>query len=152
MRERPRATFLETYEEVAARVKQLSAAKDRLQEPRLDRRFYKGSLDMPFLSLPSSAEQTPSAPLKVAVKVINENGQAIKGARVTLLPTRGNTPVAAGLSPAGGVFQTKSSLKAGDYRLRVERAGYVKVEDQVDLIEGGQKGKASFTVRLRKRR
>jgi caspase domain-containing protein/carboxypeptidase family protein len=152
MRERPRATIKQTYEEVAARVKRLSVAKDRLQEPRLDIRFYKGSLDTPFLSPPASPEQTRSALLKVTVKVINENGQAIKGARVTLLLSSGKTPVATGLSPAGGVFQTKSSLKPGDYRLRVERAGYVKVEDTVELIEGSQKGKASFTVRLRKRR
>jgi hypothetical protein len=89
--------------------------------------------------------------LKVAVKVVNENGQAIKGARVTLLPATGKITVATGLSPAGGVFQTKSSLKVRDYRLRVERAGYVKVEDQVELIEGGRIGIASFIVRLRKR-
>jgi hypothetical protein len=151
MRERPKATFQEIYEEVASRVKRLSEAKDRLQEPRLDRRFYKSSLDTPFLSLPAPPEQTRSAALKVAIRVINETGQAIKGARVSLLPARGNTPVASGLSPAGGVFQTKSSFKSGDYRLRVERAGYVKVEDQVELIEGGQKGLASFTVRLKKR-
>jgi hypothetical protein len=34
--------------------------------------------------------------------------------------------------------------------LRVECAGYVKFEDQIELIEGTQKGRASFTVRLRK--
>jgi hypothetical protein len=152
MRERPKATFQQTYEEVAARVKRLSEAKDRLQEPRLDKRFYKGSLDTPFLSLPAPPEQTRFAALKVAVKVIAENGQAIKGARVTLLPARGDTPAASGSSLAGGLFQTNRSLKAGDYRLRVERVGYVKFEDQVDLIEGGQKGLASFTVRLKKRR
>lgn len=151
MRERPKATIRQTYEEVAARVKELSVARDRLQEPRLDMRFYKGSLDAPFLSLPGTPAQTRSGALKVAVKVVNENGQAIKGARVTLLLATGKTTIATGLSPAGGVFQTKSSLKAGDYRLRVERAGYVKVEDQVELIEGSQVGKASFTVRLRKR-
>ena len=152
MRERPKATIQQTYEEVASRVKQLSVAKDRLQEPRLDIRFYKGSLNAPFLSLPAAPEQTRSALLKVTVKVVNESGQAIKGARVTLLLSPRKTPIATGLSAAGGVFQTRSSLKAGDYRLRVERAGYVKVEDDVDLIEGSQKGKASFTVRLRKRR
>jgi hypothetical protein len=152
MRERPEATFQEIYEEVAARVKRLSVAKDRLQEPRLDKRFYKGSLDAPFLSLPAPPEQTRSASLKFAVRVINENGQAIKGARVTLLAARGKTPLATGLSPAGGAFQSKSSFKPGDYQLRVERAGYVKFEDLVELIEGGQKGQASFTVRLRKRR
>ncbi|HEX5081268.1 MAG TPA: caspase family protein [Blastocatellia bacterium] len=151
MRERPRATIRQTYEEVAARVKELSVTRDRLQEPRLDIRFYKSSLDAPFLSLPGATTQTRSAALKVAVKVINENGQAIRGARVTLFSATRKTPVATGLAPSGGVFQTKSSLKSGNYRLRVERAGYVKVEDQVELIEGSQKGKASFTVRLRKR-
>lgn len=152
MRERPQATIQEIYKEVADRVKQLSIAKDRLQEPRLDRRFYKGSLNAPFLSLPAPPEETRSPALSVAVKVINEKGQAIKGARVTLLSARGKTAVATGLSPAGGVFQTKISLKPGDYRLRVQRLGYVTVDEQVELIEGGQKGKASFTVRLRERR
>jgi hypothetical protein len=149
MRERPNATIKETYEEVAARVKKVSMAKDRLQEPRLDGRYYKGSLDVPFLSLPRPPEETRRAALKVAVKVINEKGQAIKLARVTLLPARGKVAVAAGPSSAAGVFETKTPLKAGDYRLRVERAGYVKFEDQVELIEGGQKNKASFTVRLK---
>ncbi len=152
MRNGPKATFKETYEEVAAKVKQLSVARDRLQEPRLDRRYYKGSLDAPFLSLPEPPEETRSAALKVAVKVIDENGRAVKGARVTLLPARVKTPVAAVWSPVGAVFETKSSLREGDYRLRVECAGYVKFEDQVELIEGGQKGKASFAVRLRKPR
>src|SRR5262249_34290226 len=141
-----------------AKVKQLSMSKDRLQEPRLDRSYYKGSLDVPFLSLPPASEETQStaaptsAPdtLKVAVKVIDEKGQAVKGARVTFLPTRGKIPVATGLPSANGVFETKNMLKAGDYRLRVECVGYVKFEDQVELIEGSQKGKASFTVRLRK--
>jgi hypothetical protein len=81
--------------------------------------------------------------------VINEKGQAIMQARVTLLPARGKVAAAAGTSSAAGVFETKSLLKAGDYRLRVERAGYVKFEDQVEIIESGLKGKASFTVRLK---
>jgi hypothetical protein len=150
MRERPNATIKETYEKVAARVKQISMAKDRLQEPQLDMRYYKGSPDVPFLSLPESAAEVRADNLKAAVKVIDGKGQAIKMARVTLLPARGKTALAAGLSSAIGVFETKGSFKAGDYRLRVERAGYVKFEDQVELIEGRQKGKASFTVRLRK--
>ena len=149
MRERPNATIKETYEEVAARVKKVSMAKDRLQEPRLDSRYYKGGLDVPFLSLPRPPEETRRAALKVAVKVINENGQAIKMAIVTLLPARGKVAAATGSSSAAGVFETKIPLKAGDYRLRVERAGYVKFEDQVELIEGGQKNKASFTIRLK---
>lgn len=41
------------------------------------------------LGLPLPPEETPRAALKVAVKVINEKGQAIKMARVTLLPARG---------------------------------------------------------------
>jgi hypothetical protein len=82
-------------------------------------------------------------------KVINEKGQAIKMARVTLLPARGKVAAAAGLSSAAGVFETKTLLKPGDYRLRVEHADYVKFEDQVELIEGGQNNKASFTVRLK---
>ena len=149
MRERPAATIKKIYEEVAARVKQVSMAKDRLQEPRLDSRYYKGSLDVPFLSLPQPIGEPRSAALKVAVKVINEKGQAIKMAKVTLLPARGKVAAATGSSSATGVFETKSPLKAGDYRLQVERAGYVKFEDQVELIEGKQKNKASFTVRLK---
>src|SRR5262249_29414608 len=128
MRERPQATIKATYEEVAAKVKQVSMSKDRLQEPRLDKRDYKGSLDVPFLSLPSAPEEARStaAPdrLKAAVMVINEKGQAIKGARVTFLPTRGKIPVATGLPSANGVFETKILLKTGDYRLRVECVGY----------------------------
>ena len=149
MRERPNATIKETYEEVAARVKKVSTAKDRLQEPRLDSRYYKGSLSVPFLSLPQPPDETPRAALKVAVKVINEKGQAIRMARVTLLPARGKVAAATGASSATGVFETKSPLKPGDYTLRVEHAGYLKFEDQVELIEGGQKNKASFTVRLK---
>src|SRR5262249_21583661 len=111
MREHPKATIKDTYEEVAAKVKQLSMSKDRLQEPRLDRSYYRGSLDVPFLSLPPASEETQStaaptsAPdtLKVAVKVIDEKGQAVKGARVTFLPTRGKIPVATGLPSANGV-------------------------------------------------
>jgi hypothetical protein len=101
------------------------------------------------LGLPLPPEETPRAALKVAVKVINEKGQAIKMARVTLLPARGKVAAADGLSSAAGVFETKTLLKPGDYRLRVEHANYVKFEDQVELIEGGQKNKASFTVRLK---
>jgi caspase domain-containing protein len=149
MRRRPNATIKETYEEVAAKVSRASMEKDRLQEPRLDRRFYNGSLDVPLLSLPQPPEETRYASLKVAVKVINEKGQAIRQARVTLLPARGKVAVAVGSSSAAGVFETKSLLKAGDYRLRVERDGYVKFEDQIEIIEGGLKGKASFTVRLK---
>ncbi|HKQ77867.1 MAG TPA: caspase family protein [Blastocatellia bacterium] len=150
MRERPKATFKEIYEDVAARVKQTSMAKDRLQEPRLDRRYYKSSLDVPFLSLPPTPEESRSTTLKASVKVINEKGQAIKLARVTLLPMSGKIPVATGSTSINGVYETKTLLKAGDYRLRVEGAGYVKVEDQIELIEGSQIGKASFTVRLKK--
>jgi hypothetical protein len=149
MRRRPHATIKETYDEVAAKVSRASMEKDRLQEPRLDRRFYKGSLDVPLLSLPQPPEETRYASLKVAVKVINEKGQAIGNARVTILPSRGKVAASVGSSSAAGVFETKSLLKAGDYRLRVERAGYVKFEDQVEIIEGGLKGKASFTVRLK---
>jgi hypothetical protein len=149
MRRRPNSTIKETYEEVAANVSRASMAKDRLQEPRLDSRYYSGSLDVPFLSLPQPPAETPYAALKLTVKVINEKGQAIRMARVTLLPARGKVAAVTGSSSAAGVFETKRLLKAGDYRLRVERAGYVKFEDQVELIEGGQKGKASFTVRLK---
>jgi hypothetical protein len=101
------------------------------------------------LGLPLPPEETPRAALEVAVNVINEKGQAIKMARVTLLPARGKVAAAAGLSPAASVFETKTLLKPGDYRLRVEHADYVKFEDQVELIEGGQNKKASFTVRLK---
>jgi hypothetical protein len=101
------------------------------------------------LSLPLPPEETPRAALKVAVKVINEKGQAIKMARVTLLPARGKVATATGASSATGFFETKSPLKAGDYRLRVEHADYVKFEDQVELIEGSLKGKTAFTVRLK---
>ena len=101
------------------------------------------------LSLPLPPEETPRAALKVAVKVINEKGQAIRMARVTLLPARGKVAAATGASSATGVFETKSPLKPGDYTLRVEHADYVKFEDRVELIEGGQKNKASFPVRLK---
>ena len=94
-------------------------------------------------------EETPSAALKVAVKVINERGQAIRMARVTLLPARGKVAAATGESSATGVFETKSPLKPGDYTLRVEHADYVKFEDRVEPTEGGQKNKASFTVGLK---
>src|SRR5262245_65958142 len=114
MRERPNATIKETYEEVAARVKKVSTAKDRLQEPRLDSRYYKDSLGVPFLSLPRPPEETLRAALKVAVKVINEKGQAIKMTRVTLLPARGKVAAATGSSAGNGVFETKSPLKAGE--------------------------------------
>jgi hypothetical protein len=101
------------------------------------------------LGLPLPPEEPTRAALKVSVKVINEKGQAIKMARVTLLPPRGKVAAATGLSSAAGVFETKSLLKPGDYTLRVEPADYVKFEDQVKLIEGGQKNKAAFTVRLK---
>jgi hypothetical protein len=98
------------------------------------------------LGLPLPPEETPRASLKVAVKVIN---MKIKMARVTLLQAPGKVAAAAGLSSAAAVFETKTLLKPGDYRLRVEHADYVKFEDQVELIEGGQNNKASFTVRLK---
>jgi hypothetical protein len=101
------------------------------------------------LSLPQPPGELPLASLKVSVKVINEKGQAIKMARVTLLPARGKLAAATGSSSAAGVFETKSPLKVGDYRLRVEHADYLKFEDQVEIIEGGLKGKAAFTVRLK---
>jgi caspase domain-containing protein len=150
MREHPKATIQDTYEQVMARVKQLSMSKDRLQEPRLDKRFYNGSLNAPFLSLPLMPEEPQSIRLKVSIKVINQKGEAIKTARVTLLPARGKTPLAMGSVSANGTFETKSPLKPEGYRLRVESVGYVKFEDQIELIEGSQKGKSSFTVRLRK--
>jgi hypothetical protein len=101
------------------------------------------------LGLPLPPEEPARAAPKVSVKVINEKGQAIKMVKVTLLPPRGKVAAATGLSSAAGVFETKSPLKAGDYRLRVGHDGYVMFEDQVELIEGGQKNKASFTVRLK---
>lgn len=152
MREHPQATIKDAYEEIAAQVKELSLSKDRLQEPQLDTRYFNGSLDATFLSLPSPPEVTRTIAFKVTVKVINEKGQAIKEAKVTLLPLRSRVPVAIGSPTTAGVFETKNLLKEGDYRLRVECAGYQKFEDEVELIEGSQKGKASFTVRLRQSR
>lgn len=149
MRERPQATIKDVYDEIAGKVKELSLSKDRLQEPQLDARFFKGSLNVAFLSLPTNPEETQASALKVAVKVIDEHELSINRAKVTLLPMRGKTPVAVGSSTAAGVFETKKPIKEGEYRLRVESAGYQKFESEADLIEGRQKGKASFTVRLK---
>jgi Carboxypeptidase regulatory-like domain len=102
------------------------------------------------VSLPPTSGASLSTMLRVSVKVINEKGQAIKSARVTLLHKRGKLPVATGLTGANGVYQTKTLIEAGDQRLRVEADGYVNVEDQIEVIEGSKKGNASITVRLKK--
>jgi hypothetical protein len=150
MREKPNATYNEIHRTVAAKVKTLSRAINREQEPQLDITYYKGSLDVPFLSLPKLQETAEPAELKIVVKVLNQQGAAIRGANVAILSSQGATAVASGLTSDKGVFETTKSLRVADYRLRVERVGFTKVEGEIELIESHTAGKASFTVRLKK--
>jgi len=138
---------------VAARVIAVSKAKERLQEPQLDSTYYRGRLDVPFLSLPimpRSPEAAGPTGLKVVVKVLNQGGAAIMGAKVAILPLQGAATVTVGATSNAGVFESAKPVRVGNYRLRVESAGFTKVEGQVELVESRTKGKASFTVRLKK--
>jgi outer membrane protein OmpA-like peptidoglycan-associated protein len=90
-------------------------------------------------------------PLKYVVKVVDADSKAGLDAKVRLQGSKDNIVV--GVSPqGGGVFQFNiTSAEAKEYRLSVEREGYV-FQNQSIRIEGAQPGEKTVnkTVEMRK--
>jgi outer membrane protein OmpA-like peptidoglycan-associated protein len=96
-------------------------------------------------------KKTELQPLKYVVKVVDADSKAGLDAKVRLQGSKDNIVV--GVSPqGGGVFQFNiTSAEAKEYRLSVEREGYV-FQNQSIRIEGAQPGEKTVTktVEMRK--
>jgi Caspase domain len=157
VRENPRQSYQQVFEQVRRRVTQVSRQQ---QEPQLDARFYRGSTGEPFLSLPRAAEAPPVArPLTIGVRVTDFRNRGIPETAVGLFPVgtptgqgqvRADAALFLGRTNAKGEFISEKTLPPGAYRLKVVHRDYQKFEGDVEIRESRtQPGAALIYVRLK---
>lgn len=127
------------------------------QIPRFDARFFCGELDVPLFSFPNCGSLATAPPLKVILKVADENGAAIKGAAIGLLKFGTNTNpngitledvILLGRSDERGFYDSKDDqVIPGKYLIKVIKAGYKSFVQQVDVRES-QNGTAILSFKL----
>lgn len=151
----------QSYRQVHARVKErVLRESGREQEPQLDTRFFGGSIEEPFLSLPASA--APPAPasrqLTVGILVTDLQNRPLPGTALGTFPA--GMPTAAGQIRVGqalvkgvtnekGGFRSSESLAPGLYRIKLVHKTHRAFESDVEIQESRSKpGMALLYVRL----
>jgi hypothetical protein len=133
----------------------------REQEPQLDTRFFGGSVEEAFLSLPapSSASGSPaSRALTIGILVTDLQNRPLPGTALGIFPA--GTPTAAGQIRVGqalvkgvtnekGGFQSSESLAPGLYRIKLVHKTHRAFESEVEIqASRSQPGMALLYVRL----
>ena len=92
-----------------------------------------------------AASPVLAARIVVKGEVVDENGQPLAGAEVSLALAGADSPAAVDTTGEKGTFELKIDGESGSYRLRAAAPGYGTLEQDVDL-EAGARVEASLPL------
>ncbi len=133
------------------------------QEPQLDRRFFTGDLGgLTAFSPVEPADPSPSAALRVVVKVADTSGTPLEGALFCVLKPghgadgqiRKEDTLLLGMTDAKGLFDSSKkgvSLQKQTYLLKVVKEGYVSFVGEREVVSSkADAGMAILSIKLKK--
>ncbi|MDX2033592.1 MAG: caspase family protein [Blastocatellia bacterium] len=156
----PRLSYRQVYGQVRELVLRLSK---REQEPRLDTRFFSGSVDEPFLASPPGEASEPAPgpstrPLAIGVMVTDLANRPLPRTALGIFPAGTDTragrirvgmALLQGLTDEKGIFRSTETLAPGRYRIKAVHKTHRAFESDVEIRESRSVAGASLLyVRL----
>ena len=145
LRQSPNRNYKDLYSIVRKKV--LNDSENR-QEPRLDKRFYRGSMEATFLSFLEgvpSASEAAVAPLNVKFLVTDSRDKPIKD--VVIKISSGGVDYT-DKTNAKGVCLLKK-IKSGNYAVTIQQQNYLTLKSDIEIVEGLNPGQADLAIILK---